>query len=270
MQKEGYKPHADNVGTPISHKQFLANQQNAQKSTGPVTEEGKNHSRMNARRHGLTGQFYALNTQDQAAFDVFRDNLLAVYKPANALESQLAISIAEDHWRLNRARAIENNTFAWFHSGIDGDFDAPNEEVHSAFTQATTWRHEEKNFGLLALYEHRIRRNVARNEDQLHLLQAERKAEEAKLEAEKAKALEEAKLIARLRMMKQQDFDVARDCPKANGFVFSNAEIRRQIIHESQVEEARHYEKHGWKSKIPYEGYRFHAEITSSISARQS
>src|SRR5215475_1443105 len=119
--------YADLVGTPISHKQLIANQQNAQFSTGPRTEEGKNHSRMNARRHGMTGQFYALNTQDQIAFDAFRDGLLSVYKPANPLESQLAISIAEDHWRLNRARAIENNVYAWYLDGYVGDFDAPSQ-----------------------------------------------------------------------------------------------------------------------------------------------
>src|SRR5215470_6988475 len=101
----------------ISDKQPEANQRNAQFSTGPRTEEGKNHSRTNARRHGMTGQFYALNSQDQIAFDAFRDGLLSVYKPANALESQLAISIAEDHWRLNRARAIENNIYAWYLDG---------------------------------------------------------------------------------------------------------------------------------------------------------
>ena len=37
-----------------SFKQFAANRANARRSTGPRTEEGKQQSRRNAVRHGLT------------------------------------------------------------------------------------------------------------------------------------------------------------------------------------------------------------------------
>ena len=37
-----------------TEKQIAANILNAQKSTGPKTEEGKNKSRLNAKRDGLT------------------------------------------------------------------------------------------------------------------------------------------------------------------------------------------------------------------------
>ena len=40
---------------PTSTARIAANQKNAQKSTGPTTEDGKNRARLNAFRHGLAG-----------------------------------------------------------------------------------------------------------------------------------------------------------------------------------------------------------------------
>ena len=39
-----------------SFKQIEANRRNAQRSNGPITEEGKQQSRCNAVRHGLTAE----------------------------------------------------------------------------------------------------------------------------------------------------------------------------------------------------------------------
>jgi hypothetical protein len=44
------------MSTTASPAQIAANRRNAHKSTGPRTEEGKNRSRCNAFRHGLTAQ----------------------------------------------------------------------------------------------------------------------------------------------------------------------------------------------------------------------
>src|SRR5580704_4702642 len=96
----------------VTEKQLEANRRNAGKSTGPRTAEGKSNSSRNNLRHGLTGQISLLPTEDREAHDGFCNELIDSFNAETPMEAQLAHSIAEDSWRLNRARAIENNMFA--------------------------------------------------------------------------------------------------------------------------------------------------------------
>ena len=96
----------------ISEKQLDANRRNALLSTGPNTDAGRNRSRMNALRHGLTGQVTTMTDEDRAAHDQFSKALIKDLAPEGAMETQLAQRIATDSWRLNRISAIEDNLFA--------------------------------------------------------------------------------------------------------------------------------------------------------------
>jgi|SRR6185437_14795827 len=95
-----------------SEKQLRANRENAKKSTGPRTPEGRNRSRANALRHGLTGQILTLAPSDRPLFDQLHTDLLVDFQPQTAMERRLVTGIAWDTWRLERLRAIESNTFA--------------------------------------------------------------------------------------------------------------------------------------------------------------
>ena len=49
---------------PCSPEQLAANRRNAARSTGPKTEEGKEISRRNGLKHGLTGEGAVLTEAD--------------------------------------------------------------------------------------------------------------------------------------------------------------------------------------------------------------
>ena len=214
----------------ISEAQIKANQENAQKSTGPKSEEGKKRARINATRHGLTGQFHAFSHEDKRAFDTFCNGLMADIKPETFRENVLAMSVAEDMWRLNRARAIENNLLAMAVQGPIGeatDIDTP--EGHAAVCHARVWLADGRNIQLLALYETRIRRNIEKNEKLLEQLQTVRKAAHAR-------ALYEEIILAKLAISENVPYH-APD-PAENGFEFSSDKISRMARRELRLDQA--------------------------------
>jgi hypothetical protein len=217
---------------PATQKQIEANRNNARKSTGPRTPHGKIRASLNAWRHGLTGQVATMPEEDRHAFDKFTAEIRHAYQPEGSLEAQIAQSIAEDEWRLNRARAIENNIIALGHSSTAADVESPNTQVHAAMTQARVfWRNPEK-FALLTVYEQRISRKIQRNEERLHALQAARKAA-------LQQALEEAQLLADLAGTKGETYGPACDFFIANGFEFSAVEISRLLDRNQRLAAAR-------------------------------
>src|SRR5579864_8195731 len=88
------------------------NRANAQHSTGPRTDAGKQRSKLNALRHGLTGQTVVLPTEDHAAYQRHSQSLLDEYQPKAATETQLLQSMIDASWRMNRAAAVETNLFS--------------------------------------------------------------------------------------------------------------------------------------------------------------
>lgn len=85
----------------------LANQTNAQLSTGPRTLEGIAASRHNATKHGLCGQQIVIKGEDPLAYDALRTALSKQHNPQTELEAMLVEQVAQNWWRLERARKIE-------------------------------------------------------------------------------------------------------------------------------------------------------------------
>ena len=230
----------------ISEAQLQANRNNAKHSTGPRTEAGKSRSRLNATRHGLTGQFFVLTEEDRAAFETFEAGLMTSLKPEGPEETQLAISIAQDHWRINRSRAIEMNTLGLGHHENSENLDADSPEVEAAIAQAQTFRRDPQYFATLALYEHRINRTIARNKKELLELQKQRREAEAQ-------ARHEAELLLRMQHKTGQipAEGFRNESIEVNGFVYSVVLLTQQINRAVTLKQAAFYEKHGWNTTQP-------------------
>jgi hypothetical protein len=95
-----------------SDAQIRANRKNAQRSTGARTPEGKQRSKFNALKHGLTSVHVVLPWEEDMHYQELRGVLLQQYQPENATETFLVDQVAQNWWRLNRARRVETGTLA--------------------------------------------------------------------------------------------------------------------------------------------------------------
>jgi hypothetical protein len=95
----------------MSPRQVDANRRNAKLSTGPVTEEGKQRSRRNALRHGLTAETIIDALEDAEDYAAFEMAVAADFEATSAVERELVLRLASLLWRLRRATAIETGLF---------------------------------------------------------------------------------------------------------------------------------------------------------------
>jgi len=94
-----------------SFRQIEANRPNACKSTGPITEEGKQRSRCNAVRHGLTAETVIGALEDAEDYKAFEAAIIADYDAQSAVERELVLRLASLLWRLRRATTMETGLF---------------------------------------------------------------------------------------------------------------------------------------------------------------
>lgn len=99
-----------------TEKQLVANLQNAQLSTGPVTSFGKSIVGSNAIKHGIFTKDLILTSEiGQESEDEYREilnNLIDCLSPCNQMESLLVEKVAVDFWRLRRTIRFETGSIA--------------------------------------------------------------------------------------------------------------------------------------------------------------
>jgi hypothetical protein len=170
-----------------SEAQVLANRKNAQKSTGPRTEEGKAASAQNAVKHGLLARGDVIKTEDQADYDRMREKMVRELDPVGAVETELAERIVSLMWRLKRAQRLGNEVFDYL---LAKDAHACKRRIYSTsandpcedpdFTLGRVAVEDLSNSRVierLGLYERRIESSLYRTMRELRTVKALRVAE---------------------------------------------------------------------------------------------
>jgi len=112
---------------PTTEKQRRANRRNAQKSTGPKTNEGKQMSAQNAVRHGLRTQEIIIDSphlkESREDYDSLLASLIEELKPQTAFQEFLVQRIANCLWRSRRAIRAESAQIACQLDSVDRELD---------------------------------------------------------------------------------------------------------------------------------------------------
>ena len=199
------------------------NRANAQHSTGPRTEAGKQRSSLNALRHGLTGQIIVLPAEDMEAYQHHIQRFVDEYRPKGATETQLVQSLADTAWRQNRVFALETNLLT--HDIVYEDF--PNHEstheMREAIAIAAALDSHTRALSTLSLHGQRLSRQFEKTLALLQQLQSTRLANEVHQPANPVQ----------VHRMKEEPHH-----PSADGFVFSNEQIESRDDREPRASDA--------------------------------
>jgi hypothetical protein len=97
-----------------TEKQILANRENSQNSTGPVTAAGKAAVSQNRTVHGLNynpDTFRVLACENQAQYDGLLKALMDEQNPQDTTETLLVTAMAQHRWLLDRANRLQESCF---------------------------------------------------------------------------------------------------------------------------------------------------------------
>jgi hypothetical protein len=211
----------------VTEKMAKANRQNAQKSTGPKTEEGKANSSQNAVRHGLLSEKILLRNfplETNKEFQDIREEMFDAHQPQNAAEVMLVQRIVVCHWRLLRAFRYE--TYCLHTNRLDASPEANAAEFILP---------NDQQIDRILRYEAQIDRQLHRNIKQLLAVQADRRAraqqraaaEEADNEAAVMQRLlpDPITFLSKVGLLKPGAIEqAARECEERRASLYRNAE----------------------------------------------
>ena len=115
---------------------------------------------MNASKHGLTGIAVLMRPEEREARDIFIAAFLRRLAPDGPIETEYSEAIAEQTWRLKRARSLDQNTSP-SHPALynkPGVHDHP--EIDRAVAHAKGFVENSAEFQRLTTYERRLELSV--------------------------------------------------------------------------------------------------------------
>jgi hypothetical protein len=229
---------------PISEAKLLANRRNGALSHGPVTPEGRRRSSLTGYRNGLNGQIVCSTPEELAAFQSFCSEIQTELSPVGAIERFYAKSVAENMYRLEKARSLEMGMFANGHRDHVDEMQSGHPEADTALAASRTFLEQANAFKLLSGYESKIMRTMEKHQAQLKALQTERKAAYER-------AVEQATQFVELAEAMEETYEPGDDFTPASaygGFAFSEDEIDRRRVRVAHLRAARIYRSEG---KLP-------------------
>src|SRR6185437_13319123 len=99
-----------------------ANARNAQKSTGPKSEQGKKRSSRNALKHGLTAEELVLPGESADDYDDRLTEWTDYYEPQGPAQRALIERAVAAQWRLERVARVETQRLAARVRHADGQY----------------------------------------------------------------------------------------------------------------------------------------------------
>ena len=194
----------------LESKRLLANQANAQLSTGPRTEDGKakspsaqgdlqpvvRDSRWSAVKTALTGCTVLLPSDDTAEYQRHLDAFEQEFQPVGLRECELVQSIADTWWRLRRIPALEMALFAKGRLEFADLFEEHELAARPLLIDAHTFLVYEKQIRNLQLQEARLARRREKETAELRTLQQDRKEKKEKEKPENGFEFSTAPILA--------------------------------------------------------------------------
>jgi len=157
-------------------QQIEANQQNSQKSTGPVTQAGLERSSKNAIRHGFTGQSLVVTPAEKEAYEAHVAHYMAHHNPADHKHKELVQESADLHWSIHQIFVEQSNVMNLMNAVHLHDSGDPLATAKAVASLART-------LNTLSIYEGRRRRAAKSVREELAAL------EEAQAAQQRAEAL---------------------------------------------------------------------------------
>ena len=164
--------------TELAAARCFVNAANAQHSSGPKTQEGKDRAKFNAVKTGLFARTVLLPGDDQSAYEDLGARLEAEWQPHTEDERELILTIQTTTWRLNRVVELEFSLYAIetdkHLESIDAQFGEQDPAARHALARAAAYLANLKAFEQISRQESRLQRALDRAHREIRALAVHR------------------------------------------------------------------------------------------------